>query len=143
MAIKENQLPTAQEVTENNLIRTVDENGASQNMTVEQLGGLVGGGGALFVTVTENNGSYSADKTFSEINQAFTSGILIFAKLVNNIQPGRYTANICPLIFATESVFIFAASYMDEDDGDYTVHSYEFFITDNNLVMFNERHVLN
>lgn len=45
MSIKENQLPTAQEVTENNLIRTVSDEGKSENMTMDQLGGLIGGSG--------------------------------------------------------------------------------------------------
>lgn len=74
MSIKENQLPTAQEVTENNLIRTVDENGVSQNMTVEQLGGLVGGGSDTFVVnVVGDSFPRHLDKTYAEIREAWQS----------------------------------------------------------------------
>lgn len=74
MSIKENQLPTAQEVTENNLIRTVDENGASQNMTVEQLGGLVGDNG---IFILHEDKTTALDKTFGEIKDAFENEKII------------------------------------------------------------------
>ena len=72
MGIKENQLPTASEVTENNLIRTVNENGASQNMTVDQLGGLVGSGGGLVLHLDPD--TKRLDKTYGEINSVISNG---------------------------------------------------------------------
>ena len=94
MSIKENQLPTAQEVTENNLIRTVDENGASQNMTVEQLGGLVGGDSGedseIFnINVYEDEGEFYADKTPEEIVNAYNNGKTL---LVN------HAATLCMMV---------------------------------------------
>lgn len=83
MSIKENQLPTAQEVTENNLIRTVNENGASQNMTVEQLGGLVGGSGGGNVVVlpmiVAGNRVYITT-TWQEIHDGMINGIVYILK---------------------------------------------------------------
>lgn len=87
MSIKENQLPTAQEVTENNLIRTVDENGASQNMTVDQLGGLVGGGGNLVLTETVTSDgdieTHTLSATYNEMINAINNGGLLI--VVDNV----------------------------------------------------------
>ena len=43
-----------------------------------------GGGGSFVVTVTENSGTYSVDKTLSEINDALESGLLPIAIFDDN-----------------------------------------------------------
>ena len=97
MSIKENQLPTAEAVSANNLIRTVSDEGKSENMTVEQLGGLIGED-TLIITLTNNNGTYSADKTLEELNTFVATGNYNIVAILPGMGGIEKGASIYPLI---------------------------------------------
>lgn len=59
--IMEKNLPMAEEVTSENLIRTVSGGGNSENMTVEQLAELVGGTKAEVVSLGKYYGSTNSN----------------------------------------------------------------------------------
>ena len=120
MSIKENQLPTAQEVTENNLIRTVDENGASQNMTIDQLGGLVGGG------------AIGGGIEFFNINDGFS---------YDDLRTAIDAHKLCILSGHVDSAsidtrtyyFLATLIYEDEPDDDYSYRAHFIGTDENNL----------
>lgn len=120
MAIKENQLPTAQEVTENNLIRTVDENGASQNMTVDQLGGLVGGGEIFLITATyhQEEEYTDLDKTWQEIHDAYYAGKMCYIVKHEEGEGEDYSH------YSDGRALVFLVSQVNDINGDYEENNY-------------------
>lgn len=73
MGVKEKNLPSAVTVTEDNLIRTVSEDGHSQNMTIDQLKAALGIPMNVYATRQDIGGGvwkFTLSATYSEIKQA-------------------------------------------------------------------------
>lgn len=104
MSIKEANLPVAEEVTSENLIRTVSGGGNSQNMTVEQLGGLVGDGKYYKLSLEEDDGNITFDGDFDELVEAVNEDHIIFLDTTYNtvIISGLFMA-----VVDDDTVFIF------------------------------------
>lgn len=81
--------------------------------------------GALTVHVTDNNGTLSADKTYSEIKDAINAGISVF---------GEYNGKTLPLIAMT-AYFLWFGAIICENDGTYAAVATEIIeITQNGEV---------
>lgn len=71
--------------------------------------GIGAGGGSFVITFTENNESYTADKTTTECAEAVTSGMDIIAKLGSEIYR-LVAANVDFVSFSFSSVTAYAGN---------------------------------
>lgn len=106
-------------------------------------GGSSGGGGIMFVAITKNDGTWTADKTFEEIAQAIDNGMFVYLdqpQVVPNVDTNH---NYFPLsgtyfMHQPNGFVTFRGSRIDMSDSNQTISVTDtmVIITDSNSVTY-------